>query len=316
MMATMGTGEAARARGIDRARLEVFERAFDPARPDALPEGAELVGFGEISMVFRLAHEPGRVFKRVAGLRGDEAVAYRQVVEAYVARLDACGLSVAPIELVEVERAPGRRITYLAQAAVDPSLLGNRVARGATDEELGTLLGAILEHADAVLRRGGGLDAQLSNWALARRGAWDDLVYLDLTTPMIRERGREALDLAFMLRSLPLPIRLAMRAARAERSMMDRYYARRTVALDVVSNLVKEGMERRLPAAVEIVNRWLRAHGEAPLTLEEVRADYRSDARMWAFLHAVRRPDRWVRTKLLRQSYDWGITPVIDRGTK
>lgn len=316
MMATMGTGADAGPRAIDRGRLEAFERGFDPAQPEALPEGAELVGFGEISMVFRLAHEPGRVFKRVAGLRGDEAVGYRQVVEAYVARLDACGLQVAPIELVEVERAEGRRITYLAQEALDPALLGNRVAKGATDEELETLLTSILDHADEVLRRGGGLDAQLSNWALVRPGAWGELVYLDLTTPMMRERGREALDLSFMLRSLPLPIRAAMKVARADRSMMDRYYTRRTVALDVVSNFIKEGMARRLAVGVEIVNRWLRRHGERPLTLEEVRADYRNDARMWAFLHAVRRPDRWVRTRLLRQSYDWGITPVIDRGTK
>lgn len=316
MMTATGAGAGAGARAVDGGRLEAFERGFDPARPDALPRGAELVGFGEISMVFRLAHEPGRVFKRVAGLREDEAVAYRQVVEAYVARLDACGMRVAPIELVEVERARGRRITYLAQEAVDPSLLGNRVAKGASDAELEVLMTTILDHADAVLRRGSGLDAQLSNWALARPGAWDDLVYLDLTTPMMRERGREALDLSFMLRSLPLPIRAAMRLARADRSMMDRYYARRTVALDLVSNLVKEGMARRLPVAVEIANRWLRRHGETPLTLEEVHADYRSDARMWAFLHAVRRPDRWIRTRVFGQSYDWGITPVIDRRTK
>ncbi len=312
MMATMEAESGARP--IDRARLEAFERALDPARPEALPEGAALVGFGEISMVFRLAHDPGRVFKRVAGLGADEVLAYRQVVEAYVARLDAAGVRVAPTELVEVENAAGRPIAYLAQRAVDPATLGPRVARDAGDAALAALLGAILEHADAALRRGAGLDAQLSNWALARPGAQDDLIYLDLTTPMLREGGREVLDLSFMLRSLPLPVRLAMRATRADRAMMDRYYARRTVALDLVSNLVKEDLAARLPAAIEIANRWLRRFGERPLEVAEVRADYRKDARMWAFLHAARRQDRWVRTRLGR-GYDWAIAPSIDRRT-
>lgn len=75
--------------GIGFEGLRAFERAFDPARPEDPPPGSRMVGFGEISIVFELDSHPGRVFKRVAGLRGDETVAYRQLVDAYVARLEA-----------------------------------------------------------------------------------------------------------------------------------------------------------------------------------------------------------------------------------
>ena len=130
---------------------------------------------------------------------------------------------------------------------------------------------------------------------------------------VLRDGGRERLDLGFALRSLPLPIRAAMRATRAERKMMDRYYGRRTIVMDVVSNLVKEGQAHRLPQAIDVVNRWLDRLGERPLTLAGVRADYRSDARLWAFLQWVKRPDRWVRARLLHRPYDWVLPPAIDR---
>ena len=300
----------------DRELLTSFERAFDPARPERLPAGSRLVGFGEISMVFRVPGVDGRVVKRVAGLKRDETAEYREVVESYVSRLREHGVNVAEVETIEVEPESGRRIVYLVQEAHDPDRFANRRAAGATDEQLETLLLTVLGHVEAVLATGAGLDAQLSNWVLARPDSFDELTYLDLTTPMLRERGRERLDLAFVLRSLPLPIRLGMRAARADRAMMSRYYDRRTVAMDIVSNLIKEGLSRRLPFAIRVVNEWLRGIGERALTLQEVRADYRNDARMWAFLHWIRRPDRWVRKRLLGRTYDWGIAPRIDRRTR
>lgn len=296
------------------AALYAFEQAFDPARPTARPAGSEMVGFGEISMVFKLDRYPDRVFKRVAGLRPTELIPYRQVVDAYVARLESCGVAVASVEAFEVEREAGRPILYLAQRAIDPALLAHRQVAEASDAELERLLETILGHIDAVIPRGGiGLDAQLSNWALDAPGAFDRLTYLDLTTPMLRDGERERLDLSFALRALPLPMRALMQATRAEQKMMGRYYHRRSVALDVVSNLVKEGQAHRLPLAIDVVNRWLGRIGARPLSLRGVRADYRADARLWAFLQWVKRPDRWVRTRLLRRPYDWVLAPAIDR---
>ena len=298
----------------EAAALEAFEQAFDPARPTDPPAGVEMVGFGEISMVFKLDQHPDRVFKRVAGLRPSELVPYRRVVDAYVARLESCGVRVASVEAFEVEREEGRPILYLAQRAIDPALLAHRQVADASDAELERLLETILGHIDAVIPGGGtGLDAQLSNWALDEAGAFERLTYLDLTTPMLRDGARERLDLGFALRALPLPIRGLMRAVRADRKMMDRYYDQRSVAMDVVSNLVKEGQAHRLPLAIDVVNRWLTRIDARPLSLGEARADYRADARLWAFLQWVKRPDRWVRTRLLGRPYDWVLAPSIDR---
>ncbi|MBX3274673.1 MAG: hypothetical protein KF729_30685 [Sandaracinaceae bacterium] len=298
--------------------LERFERGFDPLAPGRA-RGATIVGFGEISVVLSLDAHPGWVLKRVAGLSGEESGAYRALVAEYVAALEARGVVVAPTETVEVRR-DGRTLVYVLQRALPADRLAPRFARGASDEALRELLGAVLEATERTVRpRGGshlGLDAQLSNWALARDGAPRELVYLDVTTPLLRAHGADRLDVAFLLRALPAPLAWAMRRTGAPAKMMGRYFAPRTVALDVVSNLYKEGCAARVPLALEVVNAWLARAGHRALDAREVRADYRDDARMWAVLQWVKRPDRWVRTRVLRQPYDWVLPPSIDRRTK
>ena len=54
-----------------------------------------------------------------------------------------------------------------------------------------------------------------------------------------------------------------------------RYHDRRTVILDLAANLTKERLESWIPTVLEAVGDRL----EPPLTVEEVRRDYRSDAR-------------------------------------
>ena len=298
--------------------LERFERGFDPLAPTRA-RGATIVGFGEISVVLSLDAHPGWVLKRVAGLRRAEIAGYRALVAEYVAALEARGVAVAPTETAEVRR-DGRALVYVLQRALPPARLAAGFARRARDEELRALLGAVLAATGDVVRaRDGvhlGLDAQLSNWALARDGAPHELVYLDVTTPLVRSRGQDRLDVAFLLRGLPAPLAWAMRRVGAPQKMMARYFSPRTVALDVVSNLYKEGCAPRVPLALEVVNAWLAREGHRALEAREVRADYRDDARMWAALHWVKRPDRWLRTRVLRQPYDWVLPPSIDRRTK
>ena len=52
---------------------------------------------------------------------------------------------------------------------------------------------------------------------------------------------------------------------------------------------------------------------EPPLTVEQVRADYRSDARTWALLQSVRRADRAWQHRVRRRTYPFLLPARIDR---
>lgn len=305
--------------------LERLESSFDPGAPTEHP-GLEVVGFGEISMVFRLLAHPTFVAKRLAGFRGEAEVrAFREVVEAYVAHLRGLGLDV-PLERVQgVELAPGHFVVFVVQRAVPSTELGHVVLREGTDAEVAALLDAVLERVGAVVdhnivdhRDDGpelavGLDAQLSNWAF---GGCGRLRYLDITTPFLRDAGRERLDTRVLLRALPLPVALALSLSGATRSMADRYYAPRSIVCDILANFIKEGRADRLPLGLGRVNAFFSARPELrerPLTESEVTRDYRSDARLWAVLQRMKRPDRFLRRTLLRQRYDHVLMPEIAR---
>jgi hypothetical protein len=292
---------------VDSALVRAFERRLDVLRPEAT-RGAKILGFGEISVVFELDEHPGLVFKRVAGFRAGEDARYAAVVKAYVHALEARGVRVAPVTTIAV---PGRGgpIVYLAQRRLESTTLGHRVLQTGSDRALQTLLESVLEHVGAVVGDGTiGLDAQLSNWSAA-----GELVYLDLSTPLLRENGAERLPLGFLLRSLPDALGWALTVSGKKRSMLDRYYDRRHVAMDIVSNFVKERRGDRLAFGIDVVNRWLAEQGSRPLTIDEVRADYRADARTWALLQWVRRPDRFLRTKVLKRPYDFLLQPPLER---
>jgi hypothetical protein len=81
------------------------------------------------------------------------------------------------------------------------------------------------------------------------------------------------------------------------------------VVLDLAANLIKEHLDGRigvvLSAAAERV--------DPPLTEGEVRADYRSDARMWALLQSLRRADRIWQQRVRRRRYPFLLPARIER---
>jgi hypothetical protein len=295
---------------IPHETLVALEAGLDVARPEATP-GAALVGFGEISLVFRPEAHPQVVVKRMAGFRsGAAAAAYGALVAAYVERLVASGLRVAATR-VETVAGRGGPVAYLVQEAVPPASLGHARLRAATPDGLGALLAPILTHVAAALRPGPdgarlGLDAQLSNWAFIDDGPPR---YLDLTTPLLRAGGVEQLDLGLLLGALPAPLGWALARSGQARRMLDRYYDPRSVALDLVANFVKEGRPDLVSPGLAHVNAWL---GERPLSLDEVRRDYRGDARAWAFIQGARRVDRAL-ARLTGRRYAWPLQPPVPR---
>jgi hypothetical protein len=150
-----------------------------------------------------------------------------------------------------------------------------------------------------------GLDAQLSNWAVAEGG----LVYIDVTTPLVRGGdGRNELDTDLFLASLPWLLRGAVKRFVIP-DVIERYHQPRTVILDLAANLLKEHLAPHIPAVLAAAGDRI----EPPLLEAEVRADYRSDARTWAAIQAMRRADRLWQRRVRRRPYPFLLPDRIDR---
>ena len=292
----------------DFVRLCAFEAALDPGR--ALPAGTTIIGWGEISTVFVVDALPGRVLKRMAGFRAAEVAPYIAAVEGYCAALGARGVAVVDTLAVPVALPDRHPVVYLVQPALAAESIGHRVVRDGDDASVRALLDAVLGHVDAVLAHTGGerlgLDAQVSNWA------WRDgrALYLDVSTPLMRAAdGRECLDPAIALRSMPAPLAWGFERW-ALREILDRYYDPREVMKDVAANFSKEGRADRLPLALAAIAEHL--HERVP-SAREVRRYYRRDARMWRLFQLARRLDRFWQTRVRRRGYDYLLPGRVAR---
>jgi hypothetical protein len=150
-----------------------------------------------------------------------------------------------------------------------------------------------------------GLDAQLANWVWDERG----LTYIDVSTPLIwSQDGRPRLDLELIAQAFPGILRWPLRRFVAP-GILDTYRDLRKVFLDVTGNLLKERLDRWLPVFLDRLNR----HIDEPLTEEQVRAYYRSDARLWSALLRLRKIDRAWRRRVRRRPYPFLLPGRIER---
>ena len=307
-------------------RLAAFERALDPARPTA-QAGVELLGWGEVSAVLGVPALPGWVCKRMAGFRDEPAAErYLDVVRRYVETLTGDGVRVVETRLVPL-RVPRRRpVVYLLQPRLDPARLGHQLLRTVPD----AVLAACLERAlDVVLRvhranrgrPGGrtlGIDGQLSNWYFPPGPAVGDPALLDVGTPFMRLHGRDELDVELFLAAVPPVARAWYRRQRAVERYLDDYFTPRRVLVDLLGNFHKEGRADRVPFAAACANRWLAAHAAElddarPVEVDAIARYYARDAAQLELFLRARRLDRWLRTRLLRQRYDFVLPGPIRR---
>lgn len=294
--------------GDDLARLTAFEAALDPG--GALPAGTTVIGWGEISTVFVIDALPGRVLKRMAGFRAPEVAPYLAAVARYCAELVARGVAVVDTRAVPIALPARHPVVYLVQPALAADTIGDRVVRDGDDASIRALLDAVLGHVGAVLAdRGGvrlGFDAQISNWAWREGRAH----YLDVSTPLMRELdGRECLDPAIALRSMPAPLAWVFRRW-ALQEILDRYYQPREVMKDIAANFAKVRRVDRIPLALSAIAEHL---PDEPPSAREIEHYYRRDARMWRVFQLARRVDRFWQTRLRRRPYDYLLPGRVAR---
>ncbi len=287
-------------------QLRSLEVDVDNALRSDQRDALHVLGYGEISLVLGWpASEPVVACKRLPPFPAPAgAAAYVRTLGQYLEILAARGVDVVDTEVRSLVRDDGTVAVYCVQPVLPAGSIATDVARVEPDRAPG-LFGEIVERVVAVTDETVGFDAQLSNWAV--RG--DDLVYFDITTPLLRRPdGSEALDTGLFLASLPWLLRYPV-ARFVVPDVIERYHQPRTVLLDLAANLVKERLDEQISAVLAEANR----HVAPPLTEAEVRADYRSDARTWAALQALRRVDRGWQRRVRRRPYPFLLPERIER---
>lgn len=293
---------------VTLSEIEEFERGLGEAVRAGSADEFDIIGYGEITIAVRLSTPKGDfVCKRLAPLSSRaSAERFADAIARYIDELRGCGVDVVETETPFLE-GPDCWVLYCVQPMLAPGSLGPDFLRGKTAEEAAPYVRRVFELIRGSVTPLLAPDGQLSNWAFEG----ERIRYLDVGTPFLRdESGNQLCDFTEVTRALPQPI-----ASIVERfvlkGILDNYHTVRGQALDFLGNLIKEGLGDIFPPLVPVANEVFEL--DPPITEDEVRAYYKSDAQTYAFIQAARRADRWVHRKLLRRPYPYLLPPKIER---
>lgn len=277
------------------AELASLERDVLAALDAADASRLTLLGEGEISLVLAGGDGPAWACKRLPPFATAAAAnRYAATIERYLGELSGRGIDAVDTAIRHLAGDDGHVVLYCVQPILPADTLAVDIAR--RDDRLGRrLLEEIVDHVLSAVDERFGLDAQLSNWALVD----DRIVYLDVTTPLLRDAaGTSQIDTDVFLVSLPWILRPAVRRFVVP-DIIARYHDPRTVVLDLAANLLKEQLDHLVPIVVGAAESRV-----APrLAGDEIRRDRRQDALTWGALQQVRRVDRAWQRHVRRRTY-------------
>ena len=107
---------------------------------------------------------------------------------------------------------------------------------------------------------------------------------------------------------LPAPVRAL--AIRELTKTVNRWRDPRIVAIDVVANLLREGLPTWTDPLLVALNR--RLDLDEPITLADAQAHYDEDLKIFPTLVRLQGVERWWREKVRRQRYEWFIWSTFD----
>ncbi len=318
---------------IDRELLQKFEEGLDTLHPGNSAIPAAILGYGEISTVFQLryAGQEGIAYKRMPIFDTQEQVErYLAIYRDYNQILKSAGLTIPDHDAVSIRTQNKGAVVYAAQQRLVPESIGNKVIHIVSGDGTQRLVRAVLHHLKKVWDFNAdhrdtriGIDGQISNWALQQFdpanpqvGEHPALYYIDTSTPMIRKNGTEMLEADLFLKSAPSFLRWMVRWFFLQ-DVLDRYYDFRLVVIDLIANFHKEGKADLIPGLITLANDFFeqdaREHGIKPLELKEVESYYKQDAFIWRLFLALRKFDRFLKTRIFRGRYAFILPGTIHR---
>ncbi len=286
--------------------LAQLEGSVGAALASGSTDGLTRLGHGEITLVLGWPVDCPAVACKRLPVFPDAAGAGRwgRLIGDYVEQLGARGVQAVPWQWRTTPAAGGGVSGWVLQPVLDRSTLATNVLADDPDAAE-ALFGRILDRVVEAVDERVGLDAQLSNWAVVD----DELVYFDVTTPMLNDpAGRSRMDLRLLTAPLPAALRPIVRRFVAP-GIVASYHRPRDVAVDLAGNLLKERLEHLVPVAVAAANERI----TPSITVDEVQHYYRSDARTWEVLLRLRRADQWWQRRVRRRGYPFLLPEPTER---
>jgi hypothetical protein len=294
--------------GLSDAEIHALDGAVEEALRSGDEDRLRVLGSGEISLVLGWpAAEPAFACKRLPAF-GDRGrfEAYGRTLADYVEALRAAEVDVVETDFLPVEHPDGSVVGYAVQPVLPAETLAPRVLAAAEAGAGHPIVEAVVAKIRAVISPRLGIDAQLANWTWEEGGR---LRYLDVTTPLMWSAdGRPLLDLDLLARPLPAIMRPPLKRFLGPR-ILDGYRNLRGVMSDLCGNLLKERLDSWVPLFLEQVSGAL----DPPMSEEEVRRYYRSDARLWEALLRLRRLDRAWHRRVRRRTYPFLLPAKVRR---
>jgi len=307
--------------------LEEFENQLDTNDPTGGRIQVKIIGYGEMSAIFLFDKMPELAVKRMPPFYSAQEISeYRSNIDDYCKFLtEKFNFNIADYSFVEIVNRYNEHILYIVQNSLDENSIGNKFIQTCSNEELKKILNAVMDKMILLWEWNAknpemifGLDGQISNWSFNfnEDHKLNPPVYFDYTTPFIRQKGKEVLDPEMFLKSCPSFLVWIVRW-RFLQEVLDRYYNFRLVLIDLIANFHKEAQEARIPFAIETVNQYLSQNALDlkidPIEKKEVDKYYKDDAFIWKLFLSLRRLDRFIKTKLFREKYNFILPGKINR---
>ena len=318
---------------INLDMLKKLERSIDTLNPEGGQVPINILGYGEISLVFELVNDPEKLaYKRIPIFDDEKQV--KRHIWAYneynrILQKDI-GLNLPDYDVAWFKDEEGKIQFYCVQEKFPSESVGNNVIHQLSDQDIITLILLVMREMKKVWDYSKnhntldlGLDGQISNFAIIgfdpnnpKVDLNTKLMYFDTSTPMFRVNGNEAMEAVLFLKSAPSFLRWLLKALFLEETV-GRYYDWRKVTIDLVANFFKEQKPELIPELINLVNKFFEEEASdfeiEPLNLEEIKDYYKSDASMWVIFQKVRRFDRFLKTKVFKKRYEFYLPEEIKR---
>lgn len=299
---------------INEKFLQEFEEGLDPLNPERSKIPAKIIGYGEISSIFRIEGYSKWIYKRMPLFETKEqAVAYDKNYKQYVEYLKSAGLNL-PKDFSKITKSR-KYVLYLGQEEfIKSNLCHNRLHTQSKQENIDMLNNIFVEikkvyqfNQQNNSKIELSIDGQVSNWSFVE----NKLFYFDTSTPLFKIDGTEQMNPELLLNSTPKILRWLIRSFFLQ-DVMDRYYDLHLVYLDLIANLYKEQKAELIDAVLEKSN-YLLPKEIGRITRKEVDKYYKEDKFIWQLFLGLRRMDRWVSRNFLGRQYEFILPGKIRR---